>query len=168
MLWATCISFLEKRFFSFLLILKLCCRHLLPILDINPIVSLWVCKHFLPFSCLSFHSFENVLWCMKIYFFESQCIYFSLFSMLLVSYLVNSEQSQGHGDVHICFFYITVGSVQFCCSVVFDSLQLHESQHARPRCPSPTPGVHSVHRVGDAIQPSHPLSSPSSPAPNPS
>ena len=25
-----------------------------------------------------------------------------------------------------------------------------------------------VHRVGDAIQPSHPLSSPSSPAPNPS
>ena len=30
------------------------------------------------------------------------------------------------------------------------------------------PGVHSVHRVGDAIQPSHPLSSPSPPAPNPS
>ena len=26
----------------------------------------------------------------------------------------------------------------------------------------------SVHRVGDAIQPSHPLSSPSPPAPNPS
>ena len=24
-----------------------------------------------------------------------------------------------------------------------DSLQLHESQHARPPCPSPTPGVHS-------------------------
>ena len=44
----------------------------------------------------------------------------------------------------------------------------HESQHNRPPCPSPTPGVHSnyVHRVGDAIQPSHPLSSPSPPAPN--
>ena len=27
-------------------------------------------------------------------------------------------------------------------SVVLDSLQPHESQHARPRCPSPTPGVH--------------------------
>ena len=46
----------------------------------------------------------------------------------------------------------------------------HESQHARPPCPSPTPGVHSdhIHRVNDAIQPSHPLSSPSPPAPTPS
>ena len=34
-------------------------------------------------------------------------------------------------------------SVQFSCSVVSDSLWLHESQHARPPCPSPTPGVHS-------------------------
>ena len=34
-------------------------------------------------------------------------------------------------------------SVQFSCSVVSDSLWLHESQHTRPPCPSPTPGVHS-------------------------
>ena len=34
-------------------------------------------------------------------------------------------------------------SVQFSCSVVSDSLQPHESQHTRPPCPSPTPGVHS-------------------------
>ena len=33
-------------------------------------------------------------------------------------------------------------SVQFSCSVVSDSLQPHESQHARPPCPSPTPGVY--------------------------
>ena len=33
-------------------------------------------------------------------------------------------------------------SVQFSHSVVFDSLRLHESQHARPPCPSPAPGVH--------------------------
>ena len=33
-------------------------------------------------------------------------------------------------------------SVQFSCSVVSDSLQPHESQHARPPCPSPTPRVH--------------------------
>jgi len=32
---------------------------------------------------------------------------------------------------------------QFSHSVVSDSLQPHESQHARPPCPSPTPGVHS-------------------------
>ena len=34
-------------------------------------------------------------------------------------------------------------SVQFSRSVVSDSLQPHESQHTRPSCPSPTPGVHS-------------------------
>ena len=34
-------------------------------------------------------------------------------------------------------------SVQFSLSVLSDSLQPHESQHARPPCPSPTPGVHS-------------------------
>ena len=33
-------------------------------------------------------------------------------------------------------------SVQFSCSVVSDSLQPHEPQHARPLCPSATPGVY--------------------------
>ena len=37
-------------------------------------------------------------------------------------------------------------SVQFSRSVVSDSLQPHESQHARPPCPSPTPSVHSDSR----------------------
>ena len=32
---------------------------------------------------------------------------------------------------------------QFSCSVVSDSLPPHELQHARPPCPSPTPGIHS-------------------------
>ena len=32
-------------------------------------------------------------------------------------------------------------SVQFSHSVVSDSLRPHESQHTRPPCPSPTPGV---------------------------
>ena len=36
-----------------------------------------------------------------------------------------------------------ISSVQFSRSVVSDSLQPHESQHARPPCPSPTPEVHS-------------------------
>ena len=40
-------------------------------------------------------------------------------------------------------FYNCKGSlVQFSCSVMSDSLQPHESQHARPPCPSPTPGLH--------------------------
>ena len=34
-------------------------------------------------------------------------------------------------------------SVQFSHSVLSDSLRPHESQHARPPCPSPTPRVHS-------------------------
>ena len=34
-------------------------------------------------------------------------------------------------------------SVQFSPSVVSDSLRPHESQHGRPPCPSPSPGVHS-------------------------
>ena len=34
-------------------------------------------------------------------------------------------------------------SVQFSCSVVSNSLLPHGLQHARPPCPSPTPGVHS-------------------------
>ena len=40
-------------------------------------------------------------------------------------------------------------SVQLSRSIVSDSLRPHESQHTRPPCPSPTPGVHSD---------SHPLS----------
>ena len=42
-------------------------------------------------------------------------------------------------STHICWF----SSVQSSCSVVSDSLRPHESQHAWPPCPSPTPGVHS-------------------------
>ena len=49
--------------------------------------------------------------------------------------------------------------------VVSNSLRPHGLQHARPPCPSPTPGVYSthVHWVSDAIQPSHLLLSPSPP-----
>ena len=38
---------------------------------------------------------------------------------------------------HTCAY-----SVQFSHSVLSDSLQPQEPQHARPPCPSPTPGVH--------------------------
>jgi len=37
-------------------------------------------------------------------------------------------------------------SVHFSHSVMSDSLGPHESQHTRPPCPSPTPGVHSDSR----------------------
>ena len=43
------------------------------------------------------------------------------------------------------FFHkeVQIRSDQISHSVVSDSLRPHESQHARPPCPSPTPGVHS-------------------------
>ena len=61
-------------------------------------------------------------------------------------------------------------SVQFSHSVMSDSLWPHESQHARPPCPSPTPGVHSdSHPSGQWWHPAiYSLSSPSPLAPNPS
>ena len=40
----------------------------------------------------------------------------------------------------------TISSVQFNHSVVSNSLQRHESQHTRPPCPSPPPGVYSDSR----------------------
>ena len=41
------------------------------------------------------------------------------------------------------YFASVFSSVLFSSSVVSNSLPPHESQHARPPCPSPTPGVHS-------------------------
>ena len=63
------------------------------------------------------------------------------------------------GPPKFVYFYWRNISVQFSRSVVSDSLRPHESQHARPPCPSSTselPETH-VHRVSHAIQPSHPL-----------
>ena len=63
-----------------------------------------------------------------------------------------------------------LGSVQFSRSVVSNSCD--PMNHSTPGLPVQHqllefPQTH-VHQVADAIQPSHPLSSPSSPAPNPS
>ena len=62
-----------------------------------------------------------------------------------------------------------VSSVQFSHLVMSDSLWPHGLQHTKPPCPPPAPGAYSnscplsdVH--GDAIESSHPLSSPSPPA----
>ena len=42
----------------------------------------------------------------------------------------------------ILILFSEFSSVQFSCSVMSDSLQPHGLQHARPPCPSPTPGVY--------------------------
>ena len=55
------------------------------------------------------------------------------------------ECRQRSDYIHLIRSWCILGSfssVQFSCSVMSDSLQPHELQHARPPCPSPTPGVH--------------------------
>ena len=45
---------------------------------------------------------------------------------------------------HLIYKHMYIfSSVQFSRSVVSSSLRPHESQHTRPPCPSPSPGVHS-------------------------
>ena len=64
-------------------------------------------------------TFLNQCWFFHVEF----CLFWQLFQMYLLKYRLFS-------------------SVQFSCSVMSDSLRPHESQHARPPCPSPTPRVH--------------------------
>ena len=49
-----------------------------------------------------------------------------------------------HGAISLSYYpkCFQFSSGQFSRSVVSDSLQPHELQHARSPCPSPTPGVH--------------------------
>ena len=51
-----------------------------------------------------------------------------------MSIFVGTEEAEGK--------VAQFSSIQFSCSVMSDSLQPHEPQHARPPCPSPTPRVH--------------------------
>ena len=79
---------------------------------------------------------------------------------------------KGRGDIYVCvcvYIYISVqfSSVAQSCLTLCDPMN-----HSMPGFPVhhqlPEFTQTHVHRVGDAIQPSHPLSSPSPPAPNPS
>ena len=63
-------------------------------------------------------------------------------SKILPESLLFPAQYNPHAkEIHLQF-----SSVQFSHSVVSDSLRPHELQHARPPCPSPSPGVHSDSR----------------------
>ena len=52
------------------------------------------------------------------------------------------KNTHTHTHTHIYRMY-QFSSVPFSHSVMYDSLQPHELQHARPPCLSPSPGVHS-------------------------
>ena len=63
------------------------------------------------------------------------------------------EGARNDGFLELFFFEVSkisllrVRSDQISRSVMSNSLWPHESQHARPPCPSPTPGVHSDSRL---------------------
>ena len=67
---------------------------------------------------------------------------FNMLSRLVITLLPRIRVFSFHG----CSYLLQGFSVQFSRSVVSDSLQPHELQHARPPYPSPTPGVHSDSR----------------------
>ena len=48
-----------------------------------------------------------------------------------------------YNGIVLLSWHVICSSVQFSSSVVSDSSRPHESQHARPTCPSPSPRVHS-------------------------
>ena len=69
----------------------------------------------------------------------------------------------------ICENESVTRSVQFSCSVMSDSLRpqwtaAHQASLSITNSQSLFMSIESIHRVSDAIQPSHPLSSPSPPA----
>ena len=61
-------------------------------------------------------------------------------------YTITLGEKEEDAILHSLFHKASISSVQFSRSVVSDSLRPHESQHARPPCPSPTPRVHSDSR----------------------
>ena len=66
------------------------------------------------------------------------------FCSVLSVQLKASKSQTCYFSLGLWFFWKSVN--QFSHSVVSDFLRPHESQHARPPCPSPTPGVHSDSR----------------------
>ena len=132
-------------FYSFLLPLFLSCHSILFLFSV--LVLFLTDRYHFWFLCSSGNS--SVLcypWCVSVSLCVHVCVcsfvYFYSFNVILKS----------HMGFVFCFFLLfcfvslfqsPFSSVPFSHSVVSDSLWSHELQHARPPCPSPTPGVHS-------------------------
>ena len=75
--------------------------------------------------------------------------YFLMFISTFPKFIFNLEKSIWSSSLYVLLiivFWILIlskgWSVQFSRSVMSNSLRPHELQHARPPCPSPTPGVY--------------------------
>ena len=91
---------------------------------------------------LDFDFFCNNI--MEISIVHSLGWYSALYWLHLLLQMV-SEKGSLPSAPHGFIFHLTLGQSvsQFSRSVMSDSLPPHESQHARPPCPSQTPGVYS-------------------------
>ena len=103
-------------------------------------------------------------WQWIVFFFSPHLIYSSILYSLWILHIkpfldlctCNIFWSVGYLFALLIFFILNLffnwriialqNCIQFSCSVMSNSLWPHESQHARPPCPSPTPGVHSDSR----------------------
>ena len=72
----------------------------------------------------------------NLWLYRNECdIFWVLCSLILIAQSSRLLQLPSMAMVLLC--------IQFSRLVVSNSLWPHESQHTRPACPSPTPGVHS-------------------------
>ena len=114
------------------------------------ILCLFLCAHFL-YDLIQFHGFNTVFRIMSL-----KCM-----SPTLIS------PSDPHSPIHFPIPSVQFSSVAQSCPTLCDPMNRSTpglpAHHQLPEFTQ----IH-VHRVRDAIQPSHPRSSPSPPAPNPS
>ena len=108
-----------------------------------------------PKPCLKTGSSVHMI--QSCYFRPSSCIYLAIFCLTIwhcrgglkhwMRRQVGERQTLNRSEDELIQSSVLMGiqfsSVQFSRSVVSDSLRPCESQHARPPCPSPTPGIYS-------------------------
>ena len=109
----------------------LCATQEIIISYLSYIISIgYICQSQSPTSYPRFQVQYPYFYSLRLYFcFANKVVYFFFFVFICLPFILYSNWS--------------ISSVQFTRSVMSNSLQPHESQHARPPCPSPTPGVHS-------------------------
>ena len=95
---------------------------------------------FMGFSRQEYLSKSHTYWLLLLFFFFFHWPQ-SKSAKIIVHWSCTSTMSH---LIHCCIPLPWNTRLSSVHSVVSNSLQPHESQHARPPCPSPTPGVHSV------------------------
>ena len=87
----------------------------------------------------------KIFFYLKITFSKLLYVKFTFFIShykIQTKFLLFEDLSKWFPKAEVILSNIPFSSVQFSRSVMSDSLQPHEPQHARPPCPSPTPRVH--------------------------